>query len=78
MKETVWLLIEQQDYESQEVHSVYGNKPSAHMLAALLKDRYGYAFEYGVIKDMATKLCAKNEIYFLSMFTWRLEERAVM
>ena len=75
---TIWLLIEQQDYEGQEIHSVYAEKPSAHALAALLKDSYGWAFEYGVIKDLATKLCSKGSVYFLSLYTWRLEERVVV
>lgn len=74
---TVWLLIEQQDYESQVIHSLYNKKPSAHILAALMKDQYGWAFEYGVIKDLATKLCVNSSVYFLNMYTWRLEERYV-
>lgn len=73
---TVWLLIEQQDYEGQEIHSLYAEKPLSQVLYALLKDRYGYAFDPEVIKKLAIKLY-NNEVYFLSLVTWRLEERYV-
>lgn len=74
---SVWLLIEQQDYEGEEIHSLYAEKPLSQVLYALLKDRYGYAFDAEVIKKLALTLYNKNEVYFLSMFTWRLEERYV-
>lgn len=74
---TVWLLIEQQDYEGQEIHSLYAEKPLSQTLYALLKDRYGYAFDAEVIKKLAMKLYNNNEVYLLSLVTWRLEERYV-
>lgn len=74
---TIWLLLIEQDYEGQEIHSLYKARPSPHALARLIKDTYGWAMEYGVIKDLATELCSKGIVRILNMYTWRLEERYV-
>lgn len=74
---SVWLLIEQQDYEGKEIHSVYLEKPLSQTLYKLLKDSYGYAFSPEVIKKLACKLYSDEKIYFLSLYTWGLEERYV-
>lgn len=75
---TVWLLIEQMDYETAIVHSVYKNKPDVFLLAGLIQDDYGYAYTTNVCQKLASNLVKNNTVRMLDLYTWTLEERAVM
>jgi hypothetical protein len=77
MTETVWLLIEQEDYESVEVNSVYSVKPTVFTLMDVLKSKFSHLYGPEVIRDLAYKLW-DGEVRLASLNTWRLEERELM
>lgn len=77
MTETVWLLIEQEDYESVEVNSIYSVKPTIFTLMDLLKSKFSHIYTSEVIRDLAYKLW-EGEVRVASLYTWRLEERELM
>lgn len=75
---TVWLLYNNMDYETDIVHSVYAEKPSVETLTRLIVDQFGYAYTQDAAQVRAEELYQNNGTRFLSMYTWELEERAVV
>lgn len=75
---TIWLLYNNMDYESDIVHSVHAEKPSVETLARLIMDQFGYAYDQEDAIVRAEELYQNNGTRFLSIYTWELEERAVV
>jgi hypothetical protein len=72
--ETVWLLFNQQDYESKELHSVYEDKPDEDELFIILDKEYSHAFDPEVINLSAYTLYNEERVRMLSLYTWTLEQ----
>lgn len=75
---TVWLLTETMDYESTFVHSVYEGKPESGLLSKLIKDSFGYGYTESDCDSKAKELVEQQKVRILNLYTWRLEERAVV
>lgn len=72
--ETVWLLFNQQDWESKELHSVYEDKPDEDELFIILDKEYSHAYDPEVINLSAYTLHHENGVVMLSMDNWTLEQ----
>lgn len=74
MINSVWLLTEQQDYESEDTLSVYRNKPSEQELLSVLTGHYKHEMEDEELLKLANELHSKCHTEVWGPYTCRLTE----
>lgn len=75
---TVWLLINEMDYEWTSVHTIFAQKPSIEALAQIITDVFQYEHTNEIALTKAQEILETESARFLSNYTLTLEERAVV
>lgn len=73
--DTVWILTEQQDYESEDTIGVYRDKPSVQELLDILIRQYGYlGVADGHLAYLATELHTNDVVRVWDRDTFHVSE----
>ena len=69
---SVWLLTNQQDYESEETLCVYRDKPSGQELLGILSEHHNQVMEDDQLLRLASELHCKCLVEVWGLYTYRL------